>query len=310
MRRFLVLACRAFPREHRARQTDEVVDTALLAAEGSAWCGVREAHSLVVAGLRQRLRAESGRSLRDGLGLLAGTLAVVNLAVALAGVALVSGVHAPVVYFGFGLTPGSVLHVVDWWWIAFTVAAAGIVLGLVRGNRLLAVGAGIANLGIVGYDALSLVNGTDWYSGHLVVFSLGQASANVFPVGRYWLAAAIVLVLGTAAAPLRRLPLGRLPFAFVVALLLVVLSREISGSFLFLLWPLVAIVLLAMVFGGVAPRLAVLAVGGVLVALPSVVWYSMQPSVHPHPVVRGAVAAGLAVALLLPLAQLTRRRLT
>jgi hypothetical protein len=54
----------------------------------------------------------------------------------------------------------------------------------------------------------------------------------------------------------------------------------------------------------------VLAVGGVLVALPSVVWYSIQPSVHPHPVVRGAVAAGLAVSLLLPLAQLTRRRLT
>jgi hypothetical protein len=308
MRRFLVLACRAFPREHRARQSDEVVDTALLAAQGSAWSGVREALSLVVAGLRQRLRAEPGRSLRDGFGLLAGVLAVVNLAVALAGVALC--VHPPVVFFGLGF--GLFFHpfVVDWWWIAFTVAAAGVVLGLIIGNRRLAVGAGIANLGIVGYDALVLVNGTDWYSGHLVVFSLGQASANVFPVGRYWLAAAIVLVLGTAAAPLRRLPLGRLPFAFVAALLLVVLSREIGGSFLFLLWPLVAIVMLAMVFGGVAPRLAVLAVGGVLVALPSVVWYSIQASVHPHPVVRGAVAAGLAVALLLPLAQLTRRRLT
>jgi hypothetical protein len=308
MRRLLVLACRAFPREHRARQSDEVVDTALLAAQGSAWCGVREAHSLVVAGLRQRLRAESGRSLRDGFGVLAGTLAVVNLAVALAGVAL--AVHHPPLFLGIGLPASWVPYAVDWWWIAFTVAAAGVVLGLILGSRRLAVGAGIANLGIVGYDALFLVNGTDWYSGHLVVFSLGQASANAFPVGRYWLAAAIVLVLATAAAPLRRLPLGRLSLAFVAALLLVVLSREISGSFLFLLWPLMATVLLAMAFGGVAPRLAVLAVGGVLVALPSVVWYSMQPSVHPHPVVRGAVAAGLAVALLLPLAQLTRRRLT
>jgi hypothetical protein len=307
MRELLRLACRAYPPEHRARRSEEVVDTALLAAQGSAWRGVREALSLVVAGLRQRLRAESGRSLRDGFGLLAWALAVVNLAVALAGVALC--VHPPVVFFGFGLG-GFHPFVVDWWWISFTVAAAGVVLGLILGNRRLAVGAGIANLGIAGYDALFLVNGTDWYSGHLVVFSLGQASANVFPVGRYWLAAAIVLVLATAAAPLRRLPLGRLPLAFVAALLLVVLSREISGSFLFLLGPLVAIVVLAMVFGGVAPRLVVLAVGSVLVALPSVVWYSMQPSVHPHPVVRGAVAAGLAVALLLPLAQLTRRRLT
>jgi hypothetical protein len=308
MRKLLRLACRAFPPAHRARRSDEVVDTALLAAQGSAWSAVREGVSLVVAGLRQRLRAESGRSLRDGFGLLAGTLAVVNLAVALAGVAL--GVHHPPLFLGFGLPASWMPYVVDWWWIAFTVAAAGIVFGLVLGNRRLALGAGIANLGIVGYDALFLVNGTDWYSGHLVVFSLGQPGPTVFPVGRYWLAAAIVLVLATAAAPLRRLPLRRLPLAFVAALLLVVLSREISGSFLFLLWPLTATVVLAMVFGGLAPRLAVLAVGGVLVALPSVVWYSIQASVHPHPVVRAAVAAGLAVGLLLPLAHLTRRRLT
>jgi len=307
MRRVLLVACRAFPPEHRARQSDEVVDTALLAAQGSAWRAVREAASLVVAGLRQRLRAESGRSVWDGCGLLAGVLAVVNLAVALAGVALVSGVHAPAVYFGFGLTPGSVLDVVDWWWIAFTVAAAGIVIGLMRGNRRLAVGAGIANLGIVGFDALFVANGTDWYSGHLVVFTLGQISA--FPVGRYWLAAAIVLVLATVAAPSRRQPLTRLPLALVAALLLVVLSREISGSFLFLVWPLAATVVLAMVFGGLAPRLTVLAVGGVLVALPSVVGYLRNPNVGHDPVVTWAVAAGLAVGVLLPLAQLTRRRL-
>lgn len=306
MRGLFHLACRAFPPEHRARRSEEVVDTALLAAQGSAWRGVHEALSLVVAGLRQRLRAESGRSLRDGFGLLAWALAVVNLAVALAGVALC--VHPPVVLFvGLG---GFHPFVVDWWWIAFSVAATGVVVGLVLGNRRLAVGAGIANLGIVGYDALFLVNGTDWYSGHLVVFSLGQIGPNVFPVGRYWLAAAIVLVLATATAPPRRLPLRRLPLALVAALVLVALSREISGSFRFLLWPLTATVVLAMVFGALAPRLVVLAVGGVLVALPSAVWYSMQPSVHPHPVVRGAVAVGLAVAVLLPLAQLTRRRLT
>ena len=61
MRGLLAFACRAFPRDHRARRSDEVVDTALLAADGSAWRAAREALSLVVAGVRQRLRAESDR---------------------------------------------------------------------------------------------------------------------------------------------------------------------------------------------------------------------------------------------------------
>jgi hypothetical protein len=306
MRRLLALSCRTFPPDHRARQSDEVVDTALLVADGSVRRTVREALSLVVAGLRQRLRAESNRSLRDGFGLLAGALAGVNLAVALAGVALAVR-HPP----GSVFLPGLIQpFVVDWWWIAFTVAAAGIVLGLVLGNRRLAVAAGIANLGIVGYDALFLVNRAEWFSGHMENFAFGQLGQNVFPVGRYWLPAAIVLVLATAAAPLRRLPLGRLPLAFLVALLLVVLSREISGSFFFLIWPLTAIVVLAMTFSGLAPRLAVLAIGCVLVALPSVVGYLTQRSDHHDPVVTGVVAAGLAVGLLLPLAQLARRRLT
>lgn len=306
MRRLLVFACRTFPREHRARQSAEVVDTALLAADGSMWRGAHEALSLVVAGWRQRLRAESSRSLRDGFGLLAGALAVVNLAIALAGVAL--AVHHPA---AFVFIPG-LMHpfVVDWWWIALTVAAAGIVVGLVLGSRRLAVAAAIVNVGIVGYDALFLVNGIDWYSGHLAHFAFGQITQNVFPVGRYWLPASIVLLLATGAAPLRRLPLGRLPLALLAALLLVVLSREIAGSFFFLLWPLTAILVLAIVFGGLAPRLAVIAVGGVLVGLPSVVGYLTQRSVHHDPVLTGAVAAGLAVGLLLPLAQLTRRRLT
>ena len=178
------------------------------------------------------------------------------------------------------------------------------------GNRRLALGAGIANLGIVGYDALFVANGTDWSSGHLVVFSLGQTVATVFPVGRYWLAAAIVLVLATAAAPLRGLPLRRLPLPFVSALLLVVLSREIAGGFTFLRWPLLAIVVLGMAFGGLAPRLAVLAVGVVLVAAPRVVGYLTESYVHHDSVVTWAVAAGLALGIVLPLAQLARRRLT
>jgi hypothetical protein len=303
MRRLLALACRAFPPEHRARQSDEVVDTALLASRGSTIGALREALSVVGAGLSQRVRGESRRSVQDGVRLLAGVLAVVNLAVALAGVWLVS---QPLPIYTEG---GTVMYVfgVDWWWVSFTAAAAAIVVGLALGSRRLAVAAAIANVAIVGYDALFVVNGTDWFSGHLSAFTYAQQTA--FPVSGYWLPGAILLVLATAAAPLRRQPLKRLPLALAAALMLVLFSHEIAGSFLFLLWPLTAIVLLAVAFGGFAPRLAVLAVGGVLVAAPSVVGYSTQHTYHHSPVVTW-VAAGLAIGLLLPLGKLARHRLT
>ena len=175
--------------------------------EGSAWRAVREAVSLVVAGLRQRLRAESGRSLRDGFGLVCRNPRSRQPRRGAGRSCL--GIHHPPLFLGFGAAPPLGCHM-SWTggglrsrlrppasssvWYAATAASLSV-------RRC-------ANLGIVGYDALFLVNGTDWYSGHLVVFSLNQPGPNVFPVGRYWLAAAIVLVLGTAAAPMRRLPLG------------------------------------------------------------------------------------------------------
>jgi len=135
MRKLLLFACRAFPREHRARNSDEVVDTALLAADGSTWHAAREALSLVAAGVWERCRAEPHRSLSDGVALLAGLLALVNLAVALAGIAL--AVHPPpaiVILWPLGFNPPDP-YVVDWWWVAFATAASAIVLGLVLGNR-------------------------------------------------------------------------------------------------------------------------------------------------------------------------------
>jgi hypothetical protein len=305
MRAVLAFACRAFPPDHRARRSDEVLDTALLASNGSAWSTAREAASLVVAGLRQRLRAESHRSARDGFTPLAFVLAVVNLAVALSGVRLAAD-HLPLYNLGGG--PPTYPFVVDWWWIAFALAAVVIVVGLVLGNRRLAVAAATANLAIVGYDALFLVDPQEWFIGHLGAFTYGQQ--NAFPVSRFWLPAAIVLVLATAAAPLRRLPLTRLALPLVWALVLVMLSREIDGSFWFLLWPLTAIAVLAIAFGGAAPRLAVLAVGGVLVAIPSAVGYLTTQYVHHGSVLSWAVTAGLGAGFLVPLAQLTRRRLT
>src|SRR5204863_6043165 len=125
-------------------------------------------------------------------------------------------------------------NVVDWWWIAFAVAAAGVVLGLALARRPLAVGAALANVGIVGYDALVLApHGT----GHMNAIS-PWGWADAYPLHQDWLAPAIVLALATATAPSRRRSWFHVPLALVVAALLAVLAREDWGhGFIFLLWP-------------------------------------------------------------------------
>jgi hypothetical protein len=325
MHGLLSFACRAFPPEHRARSSDEIVDTALLLAGSSARSAAREALSLLVAGLRQRLRAETHRSLREGAALLAGVLALVNLAVALAGITSGFGTGSGPSVLLWGLRYGrlSLPFLIDGWWVAFTVAAAAVVVGLVLGQRRLAVGAATANLGLVAYDALFLEN--HWYydgKGHFDVFT--NADAASFPGGRQWLAAAIVLALATAVARPRRLPFTRLPLALGVAGLLAWLawqSRVSGGEFFYLRWPLAAVVLLAVAFGAAAPRLAILACGLTLAATPSVVAYLSGPNPHyessiqiarAHPAslsVTVVVAVGLALGAIVPLARLTRRRL-
>jgi hypothetical protein len=309
MQGLLALACRAFPREHRARRSDEIVDTAVLAADGSAWRGAREAASLVVAGTRQRLRGERDRSLRDGAALLAAVLAVVNLAVALSGITQsIHSAQGPGV-FSLSFGPQYLPYVIDWWWITFTIAAAAVLLGLLLGDRRLTIGAALVNLGLVGYDAIFLADGNPYDGrGHLDVFTYTQTSG--FPGGRQWLPAAVVLVLATATARPRRLSLTRLPLALVAATTLVVLSRETWGAFFFLRWPLAAILVLAVAFGALAPRLAVLAAGTTLAAAPSAVAFMTAPNLHHHPSVLGFVVAGLGLAAVLPFAHLVRRRLT
>src|SRR5262249_37144520 len=199
-------------------------------------------------------------------------------------------------------------YVVDWWWIAFTVAAAAIVVGLALGDRRLAVGAALVNLGLVGYDAIFLANGNPYDGrGHFDVFTYTQTSS--FPAGRQWLVAAAVLALATAVAPLRRVALRRLALALVVAVALVVISRETWGAFFILRWPLAAILVLAVAVGARAPRIAVVGIGVALAAAPSVIGYLTAPNLHHDPVVTAVVATGLALGVLLPLGQLARRRL-
>jgi hypothetical protein len=310
MRRVLALSCRAFPPEHRARQSDEVVDTALLATDGSAMRAGREAFSLVHAGLRERLRGESQRSLRDGVGLLAVLLAVVNLAVALYRISFVVYSPPPILdVYGLGSpTIRADPRVFDWWWIAFPVAAVGIVLGLALGNRKLALGAALANLAIVAYDAIFLVS--TWSFGHLwFVFGYARA-ADAYPIGQEWLAPAAVLALATAVAPLGHRSLGRLPVALGAAVLLIVISREISGDFLFLRWPVAVLVLLAVIFGAGAPRLTVVALGVSLALAATVVGYQVTSGwEYKTPFATWIAAPGLALGIVLPLAYLARRRL-
>lgn len=230
---------------------------------------------------------------------------------------------------------GGLPFVIDGWWIAFAVAAAAVVFGLARGRRGLAVGAAVANLALVAYDATGLHN-------HGLVHFDVFTTAYGFPGPRQWLGSSIVLAAATATARPRRLPLTRLALALVVVALLVWLAlaaRESGGAFFYLRWPLAAIILLAVAFGVVAPRLAVLAGGVTLAAIPSVLVYLIGPNPyatsHPslalfltgpdrwpnslailrsehHAFDPGAmvvVAAGLALGPVL-LAQLARRRLT
>jgi hypothetical protein len=112
-----------------------------------------------------------------------------------------------------------------------------VVLGLTLGNRRLALGAAFANLGLVAYDAIFLAdNSMNDGRGHLDVFTYVRPTLS-FPGERQWLSVAVVLALATALAPARRLPLESLAPALAVVLLLVVLSRETAGGFVFLRWP-------------------------------------------------------------------------
>ncbi len=309
MRGLLAFACRAFPRDYRPRRSGELVDTALLAADGSAWRATREAGSLVVAGLRQRSHATEGdTSIRDGAALLAGILAVVNLAIALFGISLAFQPEpfdhsAPCCSF-FIPNPNAI----DWWWIAFAIAGAGIVLGLGLGLWRLAVGAALLNVGLVGYDALVLA--PHYGAGHMNAIS-PWGWPDAYPIHQEWLAPSIVLALATAAAPSRRRSLY-VPLVLVGATLLAVLAREQWGhGFLFLLVPAGVLLVLAVALGWLAPRLAVVGVGLSIALAPPVVGYLTRPSWEYHsPVVTWVAAPGLALAIVMSLAYLARRRLT
>src|ERR1044072_1503141 len=110
---------------------DRLVDSGLVEAgeeekvEGrvrGSYTLTQDGHAaLAAAGVGQRLRAEAGRSVRDGGALLAGVLALVNLAVAAAGI--FACLYPPRPDYSVGLNTAWTPYAVDWWWIGFVLAA-------------------------------------------------------------------------------------------------------------------------------------------------------------------------------------------
>ena len=68
--------------------------------------------------------------------------------------------------------------------------------------------------------------------------------------------------------------------------------------------------MLAIVLGWFAPRLAVVGIGVSLAVAPSVAEYLSVSYAYHDPVVKWVAAPGLALGVALPLAYLTRRRVT
>jgi hypothetical protein len=97
------------------------------------------------------------------------------------------------------------------------------------------------------------------------------------------------------------------PFVAVAVLFVLAWGRV---DYHLLRWTLSALVVLAIAFGALVPRLAVLAVGAVLAAAPNGVNYLAGANrARRHPIV-GFLAAGLALAAFVPFARVVRRRLT
>jgi hypothetical protein len=296
----LRLTLRLYPLSYREERAEEMLTTALEASAGSRTSVLRESVSLVLGGISTRARLAARKPLRDavrGAALLcAWGLAIVNVAVAIAGLTARVHLHGGPV-FGVYLGPSYGPYALDWWWIGFAGASAALMVALALGWRLLADVAAVASALLVGYDAVFLADG-DKYDGrgHFDLFTYTQTSS--FPGGREWAAAGLVLAVATivgldgrvrAAHPLRLL------MAVATAVGLALVAHEAWGAFFYLRWPLVVLLLISSLFGWLEPRLPLATAGFVFAALPSVVSY-LTASNLPHDT-RTTVSVVLALSL-------------
>jgi hypothetical protein len=283
------VALRSYPARYRAAREDEILSTLAEGQGEQVLPRAGELLALVRAGLGERNRvdlAQGGRWVWEGLGSLAVPLTCVNAAVALAGLW---------VAWSLPTGPGR-------WWPAF--AALAVALAIAAAARLTRVATvlGLANLALVGFDALTMaLNG--WQAApHLRLLEHYPSSGAHVPMSSARLGSGPAFPEPSASVPSN--PTELLPFAVVLALacLGTMLSRKAGlrarprfaragltlavaaglagialadpeGRLAFLLVPALAIAAAGLVAALFYARAAVVT-GAILVAsAPSVFWY-------------------------------------
>ena len=283
------VALRSYPARYRAAREDELLSTLAEVQRERVLPRAGELVALVRAGLGERNRADltrGGRWVWGGLGSLAVPLTCVNAAVALAGLW---------VAWSLATGPGR-------WWPAFAALAVALAIAAAARLTRVAMVLGLANLALVGFDALTMtLNGwqapphlrlLEHYSssGPQVGMStqrLGsgqefpEPSASVPSNPSELVPFAVVLALACLGAMLSRKAglRARAPFAragltlAVAAGLAGIALADPEGRFAFLLVPALALAgagLLAALFYA---RAAVVTVAMLVASAPSVFWY-------------------------------------
>ena len=285
----LRLALLAYPAHMRAAHGAELVGTALDAIDARASSRLREAFGLVAGGLQARGGTEAAASPRDvwlgGLRLAALPLAVVNAAIAL------SGLVATVMSEGGWFFQPSLA-----WWIAATVAAALLLVGVCVRRPFLARSGAVVAVTLVLIDLVypPATTEQDVVSQFDALTYFGANHANV-PRGHQWLGA--TLVLAVAAVCVGRGP-GRSAIrtaaAAASAIALAYVAAHVWGAFAFLLWPTIAVAVTILLLATLQPRLPVAGLLWLASAAPIIAGYVDDASVPHHYgnwVVSGVVAA-------------------
>jgi hypothetical protein len=198
-------ALRAYPSAFRAQYGEETIATVLEATGERVVAS--ELAALATGGLRARLREAGGRSrgeaLRGGLALAAVPIALLTLALALAGLAVVAWPPAPFHFAGLEDLGVSVLGT---WWPLLALGALAALAGFAAGRRPLAVMGALAPIVPLACETWRIhprqpPDAPVTY--HLLLVNL-LAPGTVPYYAAIWLLAVAVLLLAALLAPLRR----------------------------------------------------------------------------------------------------------
>ena len=255
-------ALRAYPAAYRAERGEEILGT-LAEARPDARPSPGEVASLLVAGLRERERADSrvpGAWWRGGLAALALPLACVNAAVALTGL-------------GIAVERGT-----GRWWPAFALVACALAVAAAARVRVALPVLALANLAFVLGDA-ALMAGSGGTVPHVRLLERAPAG-DVLPAtvpSNPTELVPLAVVLALAAGCVRPAGGGRLlraTFALAAAGALAGLALALPDHRFAWLLPLASAAALGALVLGALYRRALVAGAAVVVAIaPSVFWY-------------------------------------